>query len=418
MDCSVEFSKFHRMKRLLLISYYWPPLGGPGSLRPVKFARYLPEFAYEPIVLTRKSIPYHSMDKELGDQVKHIRTIRTESIDPARLLHIMGMRHYRPKPWHLPAKQAMNFPDHKILWLPFAFNTARRLEFDYVFVTAPPFSAFLSGYYLARALSKPLILDFRDAWLEFPFLPYKTRMKKAYVSHWEKKLVELASLIIVVDENIQEKLLEKYPSVQDKLFVIPNGYDPDDFTVQNKPKTFTASYLGTIREERNPMTILKAVDELIRKKKIPSQGIKLKFIGHIEETYLREIEKLPFTQTYGHLPYSQAIREFSTSHLGVMITTGSKYFFPSRQNEYLAAGLPIIVCGKSRGIHLLEKAFDQGYPGWIFEYNDIEGIKKQIFEVYSKFKQGNIISGTTPYTQYTRRNLTKKLADLIDKIKK
>ncbi len=386
-------------------------------MRPVKFAKYLPEFGYQPIVLTRKSIPYHSMDKNLGKQVKNIKTMRTESLDPARLLHIMGMRDYRPRPWHLPAKQAMNFPDHKILWLPFAFNAARKIEFDYVFVTAPPFSAFLSGYYLARALSKPLILDFRDAWLEFPFLPYKTRMKKAYVSHWEQKLVDLACLIIVVDNNIKEKLLERYPHIKAKIFVIPNGYDPVDFVIQDKPKTFAASYIGTIREERDPITILKAIDELVREKKIPDQGMKLKFIGHIEDNYLREINKFSFTQIYGHLPYTQAIREFSSSHLGIMITTGSRYFFPSRQNEYLAAGLPIIVCGKSKGLHLLEKAFDQGYPGWIFEYNDIQGIKKQILKVYSKFKQGHIIEGKTPYPEYTRHNLTKKLAELIGKIK-
>lgn len=404
-------------QRLLIISYYWPPLGGPGSLRPVKFAKYLPDFGIEPIVVTRKSIPYHSMDSELGDQVKHIKIIRTESIDPARLLHIMGMRHYRPKPWHLPAKQAMNFPDHKILWLPFVFNTGRRIEFDYVFVTAPPFSAFISSYYLAQTLSKPLILDFRDAWLEFPFLPYKTRMKKAYVSRWEKKLVDLASLIIVVDNNIKDKLCERYPYIQEKVFVIPNGYDPGDFNIQEKPKIFTMSYLGTIREERNPMNILKAIKEIIMENKIHDKDIKLKFIGHIEDNYLHKINNFSFTDTYGHLPYTKAIKEFSASHAGIMITTGSKYFFPSRQNEYLATGLPIIVCGRSKGIHLLEKAFNKGYPGWIFEYDDIEGIKKQILKVYTKFKQGHMIHGKTPYTQYTRRNLSKKLAELIGNIK-
>ena len=405
------------MKKLLLISYYWPPLGGPGSLRPVKFTKYLPDFGYEPTILTRKSIPYHSMDKELGDQVKHIRIIRTESIDPARLLHIMGMRHYRPRPWHLPAKQVMNFPDHKILWLPFAFNAARRIDFDYIFVTAPPFSAFLSGYYLARSSSRPLILDFRDAWLEFPFLPYKTRMKKAYVSHWEKKLVDFASLIIVVDENIKEKLLKRYPSVQEKVFVLPNGYDPDDFIVSEKPRTFTLSYLGTIREERDPINLLKAVKQLIAEKKINGQDIELKFIGHIEDKYLREIAKLPSATTFGHLPYTQAIKEFSSSHLDIMITTGSKYFFPSRQNEYLASGLPILICGRSKGMHLLEQAFERGYPGWIYEYNDIQGMKEKIIELYSKFKKGHAVKGITPYKQYTRQNLTKKLAELIGKIK-
>ena len=140
------------MKKLLLISYYWPPLGGPGSLRPVKFTKYLPDLGFEPIILTRKDIAYHSMDKELGKQVENAKIIRTESLDPARLLYLLGMRVYRPKPWQTPVKQVMNFPDHKILWLPFAFDTARKIDFDYVFVTAPPFSAFISAFAISSLI--------------------------------------------------------------------------------------------------------------------------------------------------------------------------------------------------------------------------------------------------------------------------
>lgn len=405
------------MKKLLLISYYWPPLGGPGSLRPVKITKYLPDLGFEPIILTRKDIAYHSMDNELGKQVENAKIIRTESLDPARLLYLLGMRVYRPKSWQTPVKQVMNFPDHKILWLPFAFDTARKIDFDYVFVTAPPFSAFIVGYYLAKAVAKPLIVDFRDAWLEFPFLPYQGKMKEVYVSHWEEKIVHFASLVIAVDDNIKETLIAKYPRAQKKIYVIPNGYDPDDFIIPEKPRTFTLSYLGTIREERDPMNLLKAVKQLIAEKKINSQDIRLKFIGHIEDKYLREIAKLPSATTFGHLPYTQAIKEFSSSHLGIMITTGSKYFFPSRQNEYLASGLPILICGRSKGLHLLEQAFERGYPGWIYEYNDIQGMKEKIIELYSEFKKGHVVKGVTPYKQYTRQNLTKKLAELIRKIK-
>ncbi len=405
------------MKKLLLITYYWPPLGGPGSLRPVKFAKYLPDFGFEPIILTRKDIAYHSIDKELGKQVENARTIRTESLDPARLFHLLGMRIYRPKPWQTSVKQVMNFPDHKILWFPFAFDVARKIDFDYIFVTAPPFSAFITGYYLAKTAAKPLILDFRDAWLEFPFLPYQGKIKKAYVSYWEEKIINSASLIIVVDDNIRQTLIAKYPRAQEKIFVIPNGYDTDDFAISEKPRTFTLSYLGTIREERNPANFLKAIKQLITEKRISNLDIKLKFIGHIEDKYLREISKLPCAVVFGHLPYTQAIKEFSSSHLGIIITTGSKYFFPSRQNEYLASGLPILVCGRSKGVHLLEQAFEQGYPGWILEYDDIQGIKEKILELYSNFKKGNAVKGVTPYKQYTRQNLTKKLAELIAKIK-
>ena len=344
-----------------------------------------------------------------------MQVIKTETLDPARLLYFLGMRTYRPKLWQRPIKQSLNFPDHKLPWVPFAYDAGLKIVFDYIYVTAPPFSAFISGYLLAKRTGKPLILDFRDAWLEFPFLPYAGRMQKKFVSYWEKKLTEFASLIITVDENIKTSLMKKYPHLSEKIFVIPNGYDPDDFVVIKKPDIFTISYLGTIRQERNPESFLKVINELIANNKMRQDNIQVKFIGHIEEIYLRKIRKYAFARTFGHLPYRKAVRAFSAAHLGIMITTGSTYFFPSRQNEYLASGLPIIVCGKSKGVHLLEDAFDQGYPGWIFDYNDLRGMKHKILELYHDFKENRIIKGQTPYQNYTRKNFTSKLVNLVRK---
>ena len=325
----------------------------------------------------------------------------------------MGMKIYRPKSWHIPIKQTINFPDNKLPWVPFAYSAGIKIEFDYILVTAPPFSAFITGYYLAKKTGKPLILDFRDAWLEFPFMPYKNKAQKRFVSCWEEKITEFAPLIIVVDENIKNSLIKKYPQIIKKIFVIPNGYDPDDFETTEKPEVFTISYLGTIREERNPENFLKAISELIIKNTINEKELKLKFIGHIEDYFLKKIEGYKFADVLGHLPYHRALKEFTSSHLAFLVTTGSEYFFPSRQNEYLASGLPIIVCGKSKGTHLLEEAFKKGYPGWIYDYHDIESIKNKIFEYYKNFKNGRVVKGETPYKEFTRENLTSKLVEII-----
>ncbi|GAI50229.1 unnamed protein product, partial [marine sediment metagenome] len=156
-------NKLNNRIKLLILSYYWPPLGGPGSLRPVKFSKYLSKFGVDPIILTRKNIAYHSIDNKLGDEVKNLKIIKTESPDPARLLYLMGMRIYHPRLWQRPIKQAINFPDHKLPWFPFAYNAGSKIDFDSIFVTAPPFSSFITGYYLAKKTGKPLIIDFRDA---------------------------------------------------------------------------------------------------------------------------------------------------------------------------------------------------------------------------------------------------------------
>lgn len=397
-----------------MISYYWPPCGGPGSLRPVKFVKYLPHYGIEPIVLTRKNIAYHTLDNELQLEVPLVQIIQTESLDPARLLYIAGMRSYKPRAWQKPLKQGLNFPDHKLPWLPFAYYAAKNLDFDSIYVTAPPFSAFLIGYVIAYARRKPLILDFRDSWLHFPFMPYRGSLQQSFVRFWEKKVLRAARAIITVDDNIKDDFVHRYPDIAERVTVIPNGYEPDDFVHVNPPDVFTLTYLGTIRKERNPHTILRAAEQAIKTYGI--KDVRFVFIGHVEETYRTLMKHYSFVQTRGHLPYKKALQEFSTSHCGLLITTGSTYFFPSRQNEYLASGLPIIVGGKSRGIHMLEKAFKQGYPGWIYDFNDVDGMAQRIGELYQAFKKGTVPRGITPYTDNTRQNMTRQLAGIIKNV--
>ncbi len=348
--------------------------------------------------------------------VAEVEVVRTSSLDPARLLYMLGMREYKTSRWHSPIKQAINFPDNKTPWVPFAYCAGMISQFDHIFVTAPPFSAFMTGYYLARRTGKPLIVDFRDAWLEFPFMPYKGSLQKAFVRSWEKKIIGMARLIVVVDTNIKKSLLSRYPDIHERICVIPNGYDPDDFVRTRTPDVFTISYLGTIREERDPENVLRAVERFMNASGISKENIRFRFIGHVEERFSNRMKDYPFVETTGHLPYKQAISAFCNSHLAILITTGSEYFFPSRQNEYLASGLPIMVCGRSKGLHLLSDAFKSGYPGWIYDFGDVEGMKRKLGDLYKKHKKGIFVRGKTPFVEYTREKLTQRLVERIKRI--
>lgn len=403
-------------KKLLFITYYWPPCGGPGAIRPVKFVKYLPEFGIEPIILTRKDIAYHSLDFELGRELKNICVYKTESLDPARILYLLGMHNYRPREWQVPIKKALNFPDNKTGWMPFAFIKALNIDFDYIFVTAPPFSTFITGYIVSKMTGKPLILDFRDAWLEFPFMRYENRLQRNFVAYWEKKVAKFASCIIVVSDNIKRTLLSRSLDLADKIFVIPNGYDPEDFPQVAPPEKFTISYLGTVREERNPETFLMAIQNFIRDTRLAPNEVEIKFIGYIDDVYLKMIKQYPFVRILGHLSYHQALREFSTAHLAFITTTGDEFFFPSRQNEYLASGLPIICCGWSEGFRILKEALEQGYPGKIFDYDDVTGMKDKIHEIFIQYKYHKVKRVSHPFPEYTRQNLTRILAEQIYKI--
>lgn len=403
-------------KKLLFITYYWPPCGGPGAIRPVKFTKYLPEFGIEPIILTRKDIAYHSLDPDLGKELKNISIFKTESFDPARILYLLGMYHYHPQEWQIPIKKMLNFPDNKTGWIPFACIKALNIDFDYIFVTAPPFSAFIIGYIVSKMTGKPLILDFRDAWLEFPFMRYENRLQRKFVAYWEKKVARFASCIIVVSKNIKKTLLSRNLDLGEKIFVIPNGYDPDDFPQVTPPEKFTISYLGTVRKERNPATFLTAVQNFIRDTKLSPNEVEVKFIGYIDDVYLKMIKQYPFVRILGHLSHHQALREFCTAHLVFITTTGDEFFFPSRQNEYLATGLPIICCGWSGGVRILKKALDRGYPGKIFDYEDVIGMKAKIHEFFIQYRDNKVKRAKHPFPEYTRKNLTRILAEQIYKI--
>lgn len=402
----------HHDKTLLMLAYYWPPLGGPGALRPVKFAKYLPRFGITPKIVTRRDISYHSYDPSLAADAAGIKVTRTESLDPARVLYRLGMRDYRVKDWHGVVKRAVNVPDNKLPWAPFAYDAARKMAFDAILVTAPPFSAFITGYYLARRTGRPFIADFRDAWLEYPFIRYRGPFQKGFVRLWEAKIVAAAEWITVVDENIREALAARYPKHRGKISVIPNGYDPDDFAPSGRPEVFTISYLGTVRAERDPGNVLRAVDGLLAKR-IGLGKVRFKFIGHVEERFHARLRDVAYVELTGHLPYKDALREFCRSHVAVMITTGSEYFFPSRQQEYLASGLPVIVCGRSKGLHVMADAFRRGYPGWFYDLGDVDGMSRRIWQLYQRWQAGSVIRGKTPYQEYTREKLAGVLAQII-----
>lgn len=399
-----------------MLCYYWPPLGGPGALRPVKFARYLPDFGVDPIVVTRRDIAYHSYDPDLAAEVPDTRTYRTETFDPARVMRLFGRTDYRPRRWQRPVKIALNFPDNKVGWIPFAYACCRRHRADAVFATAPPFSAFITAYYASRSTGLPLVVDFRDAWREFPFMRYHGRLQHSLVDHWERKVVTRADAITVVDADIARLLQNKYPDARNKIHVLPNGFDPADFTCFPSERIFTIAHLGTIRRERDPDVFLRAVDGLIREGRIPSSAIQVRFIGHVEPEYQSRIAQHRFAVMPGHLPHRTALRQLASAHVALLITTGDSYFFPSRQHEYLASGRPVLVCGISTATHVLTEAFRRGYPGTVVAGNAVPEIKRAILDWFERYHAGTLPQGVTPYQDITRTNVARQLAEIVKRI--
>lgn len=316
------------MTKVLILSYYTPPLGLSGVLRVTKFCKYLPDFGIEPILLTCQPIAYYHYDEELLEEIKGIKIYRAESFDPARLFFLFLGRKILPS--QLPSPDLF-FPDSKIGFLPFAYQLGRKIiqkeKVSLIFATAPPWSVLLLGVFLKRHFSLPLISDFRDPWPK-GFIPPRKLFKKRIFSllHY---IVKNSDAITLVQERIKSILgIEGY--------LLSNGYDQLEEKIS--PDQNNLFYAGNLLE--NEDTFLTIV-EGIKESKIE---IRLDICGAVRRDFLKRIRKYPLVNYLGILPHKEVSQMMRRSNFLLYLAkpnqeAGIKLY------EYLGARRPIIYFG-------------------------------------------------------------------------
>ncbi|MEO0116040.1 MAG: hypothetical protein ABIK97_00685 [candidate division WOR-3 bacterium] len=314
--------------KVLIISYYAPPLGLSGVLRVTKFCKYLPRFGIEPIILTCQPIAYYHYDKELLKEIKGIKIYRAESFDPARLFFLFFGKKVSPP--RFPSFHFF-FPDSKIGFLPFAYQLGKKViqkeKVSLIFATAPPWTVLLLGISLKHHFSLPLISDFRDPWPQ-GFIPPRNLFKKR-LSSLLRYIVKSSEAITLVQERIKSILgIEGY--------LLPNGYDLLEEEVL--PDQNNLFYAGNLLE--NEDAFLKIV-EGIKESKIE---IRLDICGAVREGFLKKIKRYPFVNYLGILPHREVMRLMLRSSLLLYLAkpnqeAGIKLY------EYLGAKRPIIYLG-------------------------------------------------------------------------
>ena len=226
-------------RRVLVVAYYFPPLGLSGVQRTLKFVKYLPQFGWHPVVLTVTPTGYYAQDYTLLDELHHqdIEIVRAGSLDPNRLFRKKGVVKMPSEPW----RKVLTFmsdtlfvPDNKIGWRRKAVKAAeavyREKPFDCIFATAPPFTDFLIGTDLKREFNKPLVMDYRDAWHENPFKYFPTPLHKLWNYKLEKHALRNSSRVITTNRRVKELLLRRYKFLRyDDITILPQGFDPQDF---------------------------------------------------------------------------------------------------------------------------------------------------------------------------------------------
>ncbi|MBI4811407.1 MAG: glycosyltransferase, partial [Ignavibacteriales bacterium] len=223
-------------RNVLVIAYYFPPLGLSGVQRTLKFVKYLPQFGWQPTVLTVTPTGYYAQDYTLLDELhpQHIAIERVGSLDPNRLFRHKGVVRMPSERWRKIftfISDTFFIPDNKIGWKRKALKKAeglfRKKNFDVIFATAPPFTDFLIGKELHKKFNKPLVIDYRDPWHEYPYKYYPTPLHKLWNYKLEKKVLKASSRILVTSRKTKELILKRFKFLHyNDITILPHGYDP------------------------------------------------------------------------------------------------------------------------------------------------------------------------------------------------
>ena len=423
-------------RNILFISYFFPPLGGPGVQRSVKFCKYLPENGWNPIVLTVKDIAYVAYDKSLERETSELDVHRTGSCDIMRLLYIIEKQSTSHNNQSIYTKSSSRrkqffrdiFPvDSKIGWIPFAVRKGKKIcrsqAIDAIYCSVGPFSSAIVGYVLSKKFDIPLIVDYRDLFIGRPDASYFSFWHERYAYKWEKKVLDQALSVIINTHRAKNRIKNIYPGIEKRKFsVIYNGYDKEDFDYiyRTQQADIVFTYTGGFYGERTPKYFLQALAELKDSHQLP-ENVKFQFIGNLQESiqelfYHSEIMKhIILTPQVSHRESVSCL--FKSDFLLLFIAKrDSEMVIPAKLFEYLATRKPILAMIPKNGeAAQLIKKFSAGL---ICEPNDVQKIKESIVEMI-KYKQLGIINEIFPivennYSAYERRNLTKKLVKVLD----
>ncbi|MGE5364582.1 MAG: glycosyltransferase [Bacteroidota bacterium] len=415
------------MFKVLVISYYYPPMGLSGVQRTLKFVKYMSKFNWEPTVITTGSTGYFAHDLSLLKESEDagIRVIRTEAGDPYSLLanrKTMKMPPEFLRKFLSRMSKTLFIPDNKISWSEKAYLKAKELmeteKFDIIYVSIPPFSAFNVAARLSRETDVALFVDYRDLWTGNQFAFNLT----PYHKHLHKKMeyadLKVADKIIVVNRKIKEKLLKtfKFLTFED-IVILPHGFDSEDFEearpIPKLNNKMRITYAGMFYEFITPKYFLKAFKKLVQERPDVAENIELHFLGHLRKENIKLVNKLglqSYVTDYGYLPHKESIRRIISSDvLWVMIGNhpSAETITPGKLFEYFGAKKPVIACvpeGASR------TAAQEYGAAFITDPDDIDQIKNTILQVHRLYKSGHLPVPNDEFIEKHKRDtLTEQL---------
>jgi len=433
------------MKKVLYITYYWPPSGGAGVQRSLKFVKYLQDFGIEAIVLTVNSgkASYPIIDDTLLEDVpKSLKVFSTDSFEPLSIFSkLRGKKKIPYGGFANSGKETQidkffkfvrgNFfiPDARRGWVKYAVKEAveiiKREDISTIIISSPPHSSQLIGLKLKKILPHcSWIADLRDPWTDIFYyhqLSHTELAKKKDIAY-EREVLEKSDAAVVVSEDIKRLFLKKSNKIrEEKIFVIPNGFDPSDFDHKNDPskEVFIIGYVGTIAENYHPEILFSAISSIRRK--FPTLKIKLRFVGSAT-SHLMELAALydltNSLELISHVSHAEALKFMQSSSMLLLLipnVENNKGILTGKLFEYIGAGRPIIGIGPVDGdAGMILKQEDCGK---MFDHHSEKELEEYLIDSILRWEKDHRFGYTTSVnSKFTRKNLTADLAKLINKV--
>ncbi|SHM27288.1 glycosyltransferase family protein [Chryseobacterium polytrichastri] len=429
-------------KKILIITYYWPPAGGPGVQRWLKFAKYLPEFGWKPVIFTPENPSYPLLDESLMKDIpENIEIVKTKIWEPYQLAEKLNKSNKKFKAGQFDVGKNQSWksklsiwvrgnffiPDARVFWVKPSVNFLEQYlkenKIDVVVTSGPPHSLHLIGLNLKKKFPDlKWIADFRDPWTEISYYKHLKLTKSSDKKHrqLENDVFRNANITLATSYTDAENFRKNGANA----VCITNGFDESDSSQTLKSSNsqilkqkFTLSYIGVLEQLRNPENLWKAIDNLVTTNSDFAENFSLKFVGRIDDKILHSIENSGLKNhilNLGYISHDKAIIEMQSSDM-LLITNfpneSSKGIIPGKIFEYLATGKQIISFGPDRAD--VSKILNETHAGKHFSYQDSETIKDFILEKFELWKNGNLLENTQNIEQFSRKNLTKKLVEIL-----
>ncbi|GGK28705.1 glycosyl transferase family 1 [Yeosuana aromativorans] len=423
-------------KKVLIITYYWPPAGGPGVQRWLKFVKYLPDFEIEPIVYVPENPNYPIVDNTLSSEVSQdLKIIKHPISEPYKLASIFSKNKSKTiSKGIIPDKKKQSWidklllyirgnffiPDARIGWVKpsvaFLSDYIIKEQIETIITTGPPHSLHLIGLQLKERLGVKWLADFRDPWTSIGYHKQLKLTKKSELKHkiLEKQVLNTCDQIIVTSLTTKKE----FQSITNKpIEVITNGYDVESMSNIELDTKFSISHIGSMLSKRNPEVLWRVLSEMVNEYKQFSNDLQLNFIGLLSDNVQATIQKYnlsDYINNVGYVSHEEAITYQKKSQILLLVEIDSedtKCVIPGKLFEYMVSNRPIIALGPKQSD--VETIIKETNTGNYFYYDDYESLKQVLLNHYDAFQRKALQSHPIGLQKYSRKSLTKQLSTLI-----